>query len=119
MLTEDEAKTKRCCGPEGAGRVEFPERQRGAWRDYTPQDGIHVSEIPAYTQLAMRMAPRFCIGSACTAWRWNIEHEAWDGAKGPPPADWKIMRWRYRDRHDPMMDVEVFGPTGYCGIAGR
>lgn len=45
MLTESEARTKRCCGPDGCGA---DVRQNG------------------------RVSERFCIGSACMAWRPEI-----------------------------------------------
>jgi hypothetical protein len=48
LLTEQEAKAKRCCGPEGTGRVE-----RG--RDEHPI--------------------RCCIASHCMAWRWHVIEE--------------------------------------------
>jgi len=44
-VTEEEAKTKRCCGPNGCGRL---------------QDDLSGSPDNA---------PRYCIGSACMAWR--------------------------------------------------
>jgi hypothetical protein len=49
-LTEDEAKTKRCCGPDGCGAPVF-----------------HVN--------SGEFLGRFCIGSACMAWQWrgNLE----------------------------------------------
>lgn len=50
-MTEEEAKAKRCCGPEGCG-----ERNH---QDLTRQD----------QQFAIMLLPRFCIGSACMAWR--------------------------------------------------
>lgn len=40
-MTEDDAKKKRCCGPEGCGQLRFVELTR----------------------------VRFCIGSECMAWR--------------------------------------------------
>ena len=46
IVTEEEAKTKRCCGPEGCGG----NAEMHGW----PNGHI----------------VRFCIGSACMAWRW-------------------------------------------------
>ena len=47
-MTEDEAKTKRCCGPEGCG------------------DSAD-SGSPYYDDIG-----RCCIGSKCMAWRWEM-----------------------------------------------
>ena len=49
-MTEDEAKTTRCCGPVGCGRSEYAGRQGG------DIDGNVIWE-------------RWCIGSACMAFR--------------------------------------------------
>lgn len=45
-MTEDEAKTKRCCGPDGCG-----------FTDPRQADCLN--------------GERWCIGSECVAWRWT------------------------------------------------
>lgn len=66
MLTEKEAGVKQCCGPDGCG-----------YHNDQP--------YPA----------RWCIASACMAWRW--ENSA--------------------TRRDGLPDDD--NPRGYCGLAGR
>lgn len=56
MLTEDEAKTKRCCGGEGCGIVKH---------EYEPRQGEPT--LNSFT-----VAVRRCIGSACMAWKWGM-----------------------------------------------
>ena len=46
-MTEDEAKTKRCCGPEGCGEE-------------------HSANTTGFT------TARYCIGSACMGWRFSL-----------------------------------------------
>ena len=64
-MTEEEAKHTRCCGPEGCGEMRY---------DGSPLD-----------------QKRHCIGSACMAWRWDVE----------------------KNRKGPGID------HGYCGLAGK
>ncbi len=66
-MTEEEAKAKRCCGPMGCGSA-------------APGTTDHADGV------------RFCIGSACMAWRWVSR------APGTPP------------RAD---------EPGFCGKAGK
>ena len=55
LLTEEEAKTKRCCGPEGTGIVHFGGEDR-EW----------IALWPGETKCDSQ---RFCIASQCMAWR--------------------------------------------------
>ena len=55
MLTEDEAKTKRCQESFGDG--------------WTTPDGRLAMSAPA--GVAVVASPSFCIASACMAWRWK------------------------------------------------
>ena len=88
LLTEDEAKTKRCCGPEGCG--------------YT-----HTSAT------STRAGERYCIASACIAWRW--------GQKRNP--DWKPdhsgMMWPSPHPDDRPATHIRDTEHGYCGLSGR
>ncbi len=63
-MTEEEAKTKRCCGPSGCGTL-----SAGIYEQYLTMSG-NVS-----VQLS------FCIGSACMAWRWD-DKEGLNGILG-------------------------------------
>jgi hypothetical protein len=71
-MTEDEAKTKICCGP------------------------------PQVAAQMMRARPAYCAGSACMAWRWNVEKGYQQMA-----ADWTPA------------DTTKTAPHGFCGLAGR
>jgi len=53
-MTEDEAKIKRCCGPEGCGKPDG-------------YDSVHN----ATSEFLMKVPRRYCIGSMCMAWQWN------------------------------------------------
>ena len=82
-MTEEEALTKKCCGPNGTGAFRYT------------SDGYQ---------------PRYCIASACMAWRINIRTET-----------------RHRDGHV-VQPGEVYlrgnatkhevPDGGYCGLAG-
>lgn len=78
MLTEEEARERRCCGPQNCGDT------RGSQR----------VEASATTPV-MNSPLRYCITSACMAWRFGMLTTI---ESGPPP--WKVT------------------PLGYCGIAG-
>lgn len=56
-MTEEQAKTRRCCGPEGCGA--YPPTPP----NYINEDGEEIAYIPSNE--------RFCIGSACMAWQWT------------------------------------------------
>lgn len=55
-LTEEDAKKKRCCGPEGAGA--------SVMTTISMQDNRAIP-APGY--------PRYCIASECMAWRKHFE----------------------------------------------
>lgn len=113
LLTEEEAKTKRCQESFGDG--------------WTVPDGRMVS--PQEFMRAVIASPSHCIGSGCMAWHWN-EPQPYeygkDFAKGHVPADpgWEAYdtytviegngivtyeRWR---RAKP-------GRVGFCGKANH
>ena len=91
LLTEDQAKDKRCCGPDDCG-VRRP----------------------------LQSIERYCIGSACMAWRLaGLEYEYVDaeGAAGPPPGE----GWVFGPReHSARSAWKRQRPRrGYCGLAGQ
>ena len=62
-MTEDEAKTKMCCGPPGTNTI------------------MHAIEVGA------DVADTCCIASGCMAWRWNVEKGYQQMAADWTPAD--------------------------------
>jgi hypothetical protein len=57
ILTEEEAKTKRCQESFGS-------------QPNAPFGSMHMAVTASYAQ---PMSPTHCLGSACMAWRWKIE----------------------------------------------
>jgi len=76
IVTEEEAKTKRCCGPVGCGEADA-EVLTLAVKTFT---GDYEA-----LQRAINFVPRMCIGSACMAWQWEtpapkvVERVGWCG----------------------------------------
>lgn len=89
LLTEQEAMTQRCIGPEGCGRHASELRGEGEHAEFVYLD-------------------RRCIGSACKmAWRWT---NYWQSADGDV-AEVNYLEGARRP--------EPWHRVGYCGIAGR
>lgn len=85
-MNEDEAKTMRCCGPSGCG--------------------ISLDSPDAFKQTTgARHYARFCIGSACMAWRLK-------NASNLTMADFDKLT--PEERKDMRIKNE-----GYCGLAGK
>ena len=73
IVTEEEAKTKRC-------QESYP-----ACREVSPE-GHHISASTG-GGYATQTAPSFCIGSACMAWRWmdqDHQDKGYCGKAGRP-----------------------------------
>jgi len=81
-VTEDQAKTTRCCGPNGCGEVR--DDMRGL-----PDN-----------------APRYCIGSACMAWRWELTDR---GHRVFQTKGLEVL----------IQEAAPNKLTGYCGLAGK
>ena len=65
IVTEEEAKTKRCCGPEGCGKANSD--------DMNKISALCVEMRPLPPEAvawALKQADQMCIGSACMEWRW-------------------------------------------------
>ena len=106
LLTEDEVKTKRCCGPEGCGE---------ARHEHGGLDGHGVE------------GRRYCIGSDCAGWRWKplMVSEEWKNAVKKAAIELKDNDPR---RHKSAVHVNEnrakYGLPdkpfhGYCGLSGR
>lgn len=80
-MTEDEATSKRCCGPEGCGTFGNP-KENGT-------------------------CDRYCIGSACMAWRWFRS-----------PDDAASETEFQKSCSGPDQD-KIVEPDGFCGLAGK
>ena len=102
ILTEEEAKTKRC-------QESFPAAEGLSAGGFTeavplPPNAFSAGYVSSY---AKQTAPLMCIGSACMAWRWVRET-----LYHPDPLDpthFTKLEW-----------VGDYSTThGYCGKAGR
>ena len=96
IVSEEEAKTKRCCGPEGCGEREGRPEHKHALR-------LSAIEVEAATVALM---PRMCIGSACMAWRW---------AQKPNPDFQPMSAWPTLPHANLYLEDRE---RGYCGYAG-
>lgn len=92
-MTEDEAKTKACCGP-FAGRMPYGDAGMAVELQINGLDPQYAAETAARWP---------CIASACMAWR----------AKSDPAANlYSEALEIYRERNG------RFVPGGHCGLAG-
>lgn len=97
ILTEEEAKTKRC--------------QESFGPPLSPDGNAAVASQHSVFS-AVQTSPMFCVGSACMAWRWKIEGGQMMVA--PAPAG-------FNQAHAvPVPGTGQPSTThGYCGKAGR
>lgn len=129
IVTEEEAKTKRCQESFGDG--------------WTTPDG-RIATLGAASQCVSVVAsPSFCIGSACMAWRWRTEAHApyrdYCITSGEPPHTVPPKAWTFEERSREALKgnavwtleersetgatysrlVPGSPGTGYCGKAGH
>jgi len=90
-MTEEEAKTKLCCGPQDCGERMFEDRP------------IPLNPNALYMS---KYLGRYCKGSECMAWRWNVVKVITETELG------KDMP---KSREETV--AKEFG--GYCGLAGK
>lgn len=89
-MTEEEARKTRCCGPQGCGKVQDYDVHRNSVGDTIGQSFL-----------------RFCIGSACMAWR-----------RLPRPEYDPDVQRQYHGSS--LEDIEGMNlSAGYCGLAGK
>lgn len=79
-MTEQEAGQKRCCGPEGCGVLGNPDYEGGP-------------------------SSRWCIGSACMAWRWELTDRGW-----------RVLQTKGLDAL--LQEAAPNKLQGHCGLAG-
>lgn len=94
-MTEEEAKTKRCCGPSGCGFT------TGAENHIAYHDGSTGELMAAVVPI------RWCIGSACMGWR-----------RLPRPEYDPDVQLQYHGSS--LKDIERMKlSAGFCGLAGK
>ncbi len=109
-MTEQEAKTKRCCGPATCGDAgTSPDWGRaGGWGSAEMSAALQNVETAVREASYLASRPRTCIGSACMAWRWGILHPLGGFIEFMPT---------------PAVDRTISGKErpvgGYCGLAGK
>ena len=91
-MTEDQAKTKMCCGPQVVGMT-------------------ILATAPAGTVEMTPSAGR-CIASDCMAWRGGVAVSAVYEEKKPAEEGWNRA-------YGPAPHWEKTTAVGYCGLAGR
>ena len=133
LLTEPEAKTKLCCGPDGCGHADYKGSNQAGGAVY---------------------GDRMCVGSACMGWRWHsatswqsrqtederrVEFGRVTYVPKPPEGDgWRqIHEWEgdppkrkmkepknvgysswHRPGYGPGIAWPGHGPRGHCGLSG-
>ena len=95
IVTEQEAKTKRCQESFGDGNLGsgFAE----------PRPAFSFGGAGFVTTAAATTSPMYCIGSACMAWRWHA---------------WATYKHRDDDGRSFDMEVRLSETHGFCGKAG-
>jgi hypothetical protein len=104
-MTEDEAKTKACCGP-FAGRMAY------GTADTAPEIAVQGLDPDYIAETAARWP---CIGSACMAWRrrYLTERERSDLIAG------QVRLGMTSDKALSFVNhLEEDAPEGFCGLAG-
>lgn len=106
ILTEEEAKTKRC--------------QESFGPAYTTPDGRSMMAVIYGAGYAVQASPSHCIGSGCMAWRWQHKPntELCTTKDGEYPMHG--TGWKLEERSPNGATYSRIRPgEGYCGKAGN
>lgn len=106
-MTEDDARTKYCCGPVGCG--DYPEG--------TPKQAAEAVSGQLEYAAMLTVAPRVCVGSNCMAWRWErVPNPAFrDYVKGQ--GGYMMISSSRRLIYAPPAEIRST-TDGYCGRGG-
>ncbi len=106
-MTEEQAKTKVCCGPPIV-----------AWLG---------AQVSGAKRIQPNVSVELCIGSDCMAWRTHTpqpetaqtEAEGADMPPEPPGGGWERLEYFVDGKHAYARWGRPVASTGWCGLAGK